>query len=114
MTEREQFEKWAKDHHWTCARNPYNQDQYQTESTQVAWQAWRARAELQQSADWQPISTAPRNGSWILLWWPRVTDAPFAGYYRGDRQQWFMAGMFDSWHGEGPTHWMELPEAPKS
>jgi hypothetical protein len=57
---------------------------------------------------WQPIETAPKGGKWVLLWWPYVTDAAFAGYETGGK--WFAAPTGDSWTGApGPTHWMPLP-----
>jgi hypothetical protein len=62
--------------------------------------------------EWQPIETAPKGGTWILLWWERVTDAPFAGYH--SRGQWCAAPSGDVWGGAGPTHWRPLPSPPES
>lgn len=61
---------------------------------------------------WQPIerSTGPRDGKWVLVWWPHVTDAPFAAYRQND--VWHDAPGGETWQ-EGPTHWMPLPGPPK-
>jgi hypothetical protein len=42
--ERDAFEAFGKDQHWFMLRNPYNDDLYCSESVQMAWYAWRARA----------------------------------------------------------------------
>ena len=56
---------------------------------------------------WQPIETAPKDGTRVLLWIEPVKIAmPFAwqdGRWMGDDYPLNMA-----W----PTHWMPLPEPP--
>lgn len=67
---------------------------------------------------WQPIETAPKNGSEVLLWLPTP-------YNRMEKVRWFdlwenwQLGDFpddsDEYCGIGsavPTHWMPLPPAP--
>jgi hypothetical protein len=49
--ERDAFEAWAKDRHWTVQRNPYNPDAYQSGETQMGWWAWQARASNEPCAD---------------------------------------------------------------
>ena len=71
--------------------------------------------------DWQPIETAPKDGTWFLGW--------RNGYYEQDRVQvfrWHEATLpqDSGWmnapdnHEHGfdyePTHWMPLPEPPTS
>lgn len=66
---------------------------------------------------WQPIKTAPRNGTQILI---SDGDAVYAGFWR---EQWVFfdesCTVEDGWielngwvDGYGPTHWMPLPPAP--
>jgi hypothetical protein len=55
---------------------------------------------------WQPIDTAPRDGTVIDVWHPtygRLVD------------QWWDSedGWFSFHDDDGPTHWMHLPEPPK-
>jgi hypothetical protein len=70
--------------------------------------------------DWQPIETAPKDGSLILLYFERVygDSIEIAGWFpfglqsknrkehRWRRSRW--EEVYD-----GPTHWMPLPSAPK-
>jgi hypothetical protein len=81
----------------------------------------RERDELRDAARWQPIETAPKDGTSVLIsstnW--RTT---WRGYYRA--QGFAPEQEIDNW-GEGwtrenysdigliPTHWMPLPEPPK-
>ena len=61
--------------------------------------------------DWRPIETAPRNGKWVLLWWPNITDVPFTGYFSDGK--WRGAPGGDTWSVEPcPTHWRPLPAPP--
>lgn len=60
--------------------------------------------------DWQPIETAPRDGTHFLAW--REHDENIAEcWFTGDR----LGGR--GWHyarWSYPTHWMPKPEPPKS
>lgn len=71
--------------------------------------------------EWQPIATAPKDGTWVLLTggeisygWdsddqPRVVIGQFAG-----EEGWHFAWYDSGFYGEyiSPTHWMPLPEPP--
>jgi hypothetical protein len=73
---------------------------------------------------WQPIETAPKDGTHILLWmpWglPERKGAP-PGFMYLARWSYRDDPMLDRWIdpsddddiGEGATHWMPLPEPPK-
>jgi hypothetical protein len=62
--------------------------------------------------NWQPIETAPKDGTWLLLWcgWEIV------GHWVEDGKR-VKHGWSDDPNGIDPifmvTHWMPLPEPPK-
>lgn len=75
--------------------------------------------------EWQPIETAPKDGTWVLVYGDGADDeaeqrkiavAQFTNYLNGRTTDWHWQfawydggyyGVFDN-----PTHWMPLPEAP--
>ena len=80
------------------------------------------------STGWQPIETAPRDGTWILLWddhlglavsgcWydypgintPDDYEAPWSFWTADNDLISFWVGGDDYY---SPTHWMPLPPAP--
>jgi len=82
-------------------------------------------------SDWQPIETAPRDGTPILLFWDEGhLDSRFVGYFdteaneapHRDNRSMYPFGPF-VWRismadcgavaEELVTHWMPLPEPPK-
>jgi hypothetical protein len=80
-------------------------------------QELRRRAAI---APWQPIETAPKDGSWVLLWVENNRQAIVA-YWSGkplwDGNFWVAQGEVCSWDLENnfyhPTHWKPLPDPPK-
>jgi hypothetical protein len=69
-------------------------------------------------SEWQPIATAPKDGTPIDLWISgsnrRFADCRF---HRGMWQHWWMdcfgSGMdWQSLDSHKPTHWMPLPTPP--
>lgn len=63
---------------------------------------------------WQPIDTAPKDGTWVLLLWPinsHVGPVACEGQYYhakdGDSFWWSMLKLKTE-----PTHWMPLPPTP--
>lgn len=56
--------------------------------------------------EWQPISNAPMDGSYVIAF----TDF-------GDFVLAYWSGQLQQWVGDGytcrPTHWIRLPEPPK-
>lgn len=63
---------------------------------------------------WQPIASAPKDGSTILLC--EGTRA-FQGFWYADNGYWVPSAWGDYASLEesatNPTHWMPLPEAPE-
>lgn len=63
--------------------------------------------------NWQPIDTAPKDGTWVLLFGTpgviphvgRWLDEGWRNSHYGEREPY--------WRFSGLTHWMPLPEAPK-
>lgn len=65
---------------------------------------------------WRPIETAPRDGTDVLVWTPGY-DCNVAFWGTDDWQSghWFTSGGHDGTSmtpGQGPSHWMPLPEGP--
>lgn len=68
---------------------------------------------LHQAHQWQPIETAPTDGTNVLLWWPFwCKGRPTIGWfgYKGIGQ-WVCPEALEG-DGDPPTHWMPLPAAP--
>lgn len=77
---------------------------------------------------WQPIETAPKDGSFVMLHVPKGLESgavTVGAYYncRGERNEdgRFAKGWWDGWLGMDadivsswcePTHWMPLPPPP--
>ena len=68
--------------------------------------------------EWQPIETAPKDGTWILVY------KPF-NLYGFDDSEWYVDKYIVRWADECwnismddivvyPTHWMPLPNPPKN
>ncbi len=60
-------------------------------------------------ADWQPIETAPRDGTWLLCWEPG-TEVDIMRWYAWSTTR----GEWQSCEGirTEPTHWQPLPAPP--
>ena len=75
-------------------------------------------------SEWQPIETAPRDGTVILLAWSRRNErfntAVRPGFWDKDRKNFPWVAViegcsyaaFDAWREDGPTHWHPLPDPP--
>jgi len=60
--------------------------------------------------EWQPIATAPKDGTPVLLWAPHW-DSPRIGWTFAN-DPWQDCAR-DTWKPErAPTHWMRLPAPP--
>lgn len=61
---------------------------------------------------WQPIASAPKDGTWVLVFFPNVGDFPFPGIRRGYLGSSGWRG--ETWQLTGtPSHWMPLPAPPE-
>ena len=65
---------------------------------------------------WQPIETAPRDRTRVLVWLPDFNEVKVA-WYSTSTSLWPSDEEYNE-DGEGcnvglPTHWMHLPEPPK-
>ena len=58
---------------------------------------------------WEPIETAPRDGSHILLF---RAEIQYVGYYGGSKSGWIINAPELPLMRPLPTHWMPLPDAP--
>ena len=84
-------------------------------------QGFRDGVAKDQQAMWRHIETAPKDGSYLLLW-EQYSDAPFVGYWSGG--SWSVSHEHvdaeGGWDGANVvdalsmpiTHWMPLPAAP--
>ena len=64
---------------------------------------------------WHPIHTAPKDGSYILVYLPEVfmSNPSLISIVRWDDGYWVEFEDKECWHKYLPTHWMQLPELPE-
>jgi hypothetical protein len=72
--------------------------------------------------DWRPIATAPKDETFVLLYFPDMNrpwqaeaDGRVIGFWSEKYREWYhseAAGNSLSEYAH-PTHWMPLPEPPK-
>lgn len=63
--------------------------------------------------EWQPIETAPKDGSEILI--ARAGDCVDLAYWVGEMDKawpWAVNGGQTAMAADWPTHWMLLPDPP--
>ena len=61
---------------------------------------------------WQPIATAPRDGTWIIGWFARDFSPYRISWGRNHRDVLTWCTSFGSFLDGYITHWMPLPEPP--
>lgn len=132
MTEQDKsraaFEAWAKDQGYQrdeLERSTLSlvSPEYFNLNTEMAWKAWQAARALPADVapGWLPIESAPKDGTYVLLWEQYGTN-PFVGYWWRDRWSvshehvdaeggWDGANVVDA-ISMPVTHWMPLPAAP--
>ncbi|MES2030896.1 MAG: hypothetical protein V4477_17075 [Pseudomonadota bacterium] len=101
-------------------------DRDRTERNRDMWKGQCERqAEQLTKRNWQPIATAPKNGTEILLWWKHC-KTPSVGSWSCDdlhaERKWAHKALAEGWRSEGDacipvnqadcTHWQPLPEGP--
>lgn len=64
---------------------------------------------IKSAQGWQPIETAPKDGS-VLMLWTKYGEYPIFGKYSATYDEWLEYG--GSEYKFTPTHWMPLPAAP--
>ena len=78
--------------------------------------------------NWQPIETAPKDGTWVLLFGGKTSEddymrtgvlieRPVTAFWNNSEcydEYWAFAFWDGDWREEysDPTHWMPLPEPP--
>jgi hypothetical protein len=91
------------------AERLWNKREFQETSCVLAL----AAAALRHLSEWQPIETAPMDGTEVILWWPHWSDTPVTGSWMEKSDQWFSEvclGYSDD--DPPPTHWRPLPPGP--
>ena len=88
---------------------------YSGMNTKGAYEIMCEAADRIEELEWQPIETAPKDGTRVLLFVPPY--GPSTGHYK-DRSNWGPSAS--NWYAHAalnkeaePTHWMPLPEPPK-
>jgi hypothetical protein len=95
----------------------------------IVWGNLMFVPEPKRTMDWQPIETAPKDGTWVLLsggkiyyGWdgdsqPGVVSGQFSHWFNGSERSggawqfaWYDGGYYGEY--ESPTHWMPLPKPP--
>lgn len=61
--------------------------------------------------EWQPISTAPKDGTEIIVF--RNDAGVFCAFFHEETECWFSADGLDDITDDMPTHWMPLPPPPQ-
>jgi hypothetical protein len=79
-----------------------------------AWYRERLTSALRPAGEvreWQPIESAPKDGKWVLLWWPYWSSLPVIGLWL--HGHWYSdSAVSDSEGNQNPTHWHPLPAPP--
>jgi hypothetical protein len=67
-------------------------------------------------SEWQPIESAPKDGTEILVTDARTKDWTHVAYWDdavSAEYPWMHADADSSWHKDMFTHWMPVPAAPQ-
>lgn len=92
-----------------------NDDWVGANSAEYVFNDMRAALEAAEAAAWEPIETAPKDGTYILLWRPgfRQETAHWLADMIGFDWPWLLPLPGEDRMRLKPTHWRPLPEPPK-
>lgn len=76
---------------------------------EAALHSMAAQAPVREVPGWQPIDTAPKDGSHVLCYAPELQ---FVGFYGDPINKWCYMAPGVPVAPTQPTHWMPLPAAP--
>ncbi len=97
-----------------------HKDRHQDLETALLFDAITHAINFMKRFSWQPIASAPRNGTWVLLWSKSGYAIPaFWGYGEDRGHSWFVHSSHGQYAYKSKdknwfTHWMPLPPAPES
>lgn len=93
-----------------CLKCRIWQDDYDTECADEAINAWNRRAD-----DWQPIDTAPKDGTVFEVWDKETKRSWRAYYYSSDLGSTWVVSIGNNFDDlpERFTHWQPLPTPPQ-
>jgi len=107
-TNRREFEEWITSLIRIMDTMRDREGNYYDDFTEIAWEAWQAAREWQ----WRPIETAPKDGTWMIVYLETVGQS-ICAYYSP-----LSGKLVDTWCGSidkrcyKPTHWQPLPAPP--
>jgi len=98
----------------SCCQWPANRGRVNCNAMAGAYDE-AAEAAIAAMPGWQPIETAPKDGTRILAWPVYSDDLPAEARWRYMRRT---PGRWETGsgpiYGNGPTHWMPLPPSPEA
>lgn len=69
-------------------------------------------------SEWQPIETAPKDGTWAIVGWFHLAGqvSLAVGFWHAHKRAW--CDVRNVLHGPNPeqlpTHWMPIPDPPQA
>ena len=96
--------------HWISGSDEghYGENDAPREAADTIIRLTAENEKLRAALQWQPIETAPKDGTEIIVYRP---DAGVFGAFYSD-ECWFCTYSGEDFSLEPPTHWMHLPPPP--
>jgi len=111
---REAFEEWIKKSHGSVKLD--ENGNYRDTPTHLAWMGWiNAWERAPQASEWLDISSAPKDGTYVLLYQPDtlIPDIVVCAW----EDDWWQCCDGKNpelpLRGHSPTHWIPLPAPPR-